>query len=78
MMRGVNMGISYRPLFVLLASKELKKTDLLTMANISRGTLARFAKAESVSTDVINRICVALNCQPGDIMEYTNDTKEEV
>jgi DNA-binding Xre family transcriptional regulator len=68
------MGISYRPLFVLLASKELKKTDLLELAGISRGTLARFAKGESVSMDVIEKLCKALNCQPGDIMEYTTNT----
>jgi DNA-binding Xre family transcriptional regulator len=64
------MGISYRPLFVLLASKGLKKTDLLTMADISRGTLARFGKGEAVSMDIIDKICAALNCQPGDIVEY--------
>ncbi|GHV80610.1 transcriptional regulator [Spirochaetia bacterium] len=67
------MGISYRPLFVLLASKGMKKTDLLTLAGISSGTLARFAKGESVSLEVIDKICKSLECQPGDIMEYVPD-----
>jgi DNA-binding Xre family transcriptional regulator len=67
------MGISYRPLFVVLASKGLKKTDLLNLAAISRGTLARFAKGEPVSLEIIERICAALGCQPGDIVEYTPD-----
>jgi DNA-binding Xre family transcriptional regulator len=72
------MGISYKPLFVLLASKGLKKTDLMKLAGISSGTLARFAKGESVSLDIIDKICKALGCQPGDIMEYVNDTGEEI
>jgi DNA-binding Xre family transcriptional regulator len=67
------MGISYRPLFVLLASKGLKKTDLLSLVGISRGTLAKFAKGESVTTDILEKICATLNCQPGDIMEYKGD-----
>jgi DNA-binding Xre family transcriptional regulator len=70
------MGISYKPLFVLLASRGLKKTDLLTMAGISRGTLARFAKRESVSMDIINKLCKALDCQPGDIVEYVKGGEE--
>jgi DNA-binding Xre family transcriptional regulator len=71
------MGISYKPLFVLLVSRGLKKTDLLTMAGISRGTLARFAKGESVSMDIIDKICKALDCQPGDIVEYVKDSGED-
>ncbi|GHV79779.1 transcriptional regulator [Spirochaetia bacterium] len=67
------MGISYRPLFVLLAQKGLKKTDLFTVAGISAGTLAKFAKGEQVSLDVIERLCKALECQPNDIFEVTSD-----
>jgi len=67
------MSISYRPLFVLLASKGLKKTDLLSLIGISRGTLARFAKGESVSMEIIDKLCKALDCQPGDIVEYVPD-----
>jgi DNA-binding Xre family transcriptional regulator len=67
------MGISYRPLFILLASQGLKKTDLLILAGISRGTLARFAKGEPVTLDVIDKICKALKCQPGDVLEHTGE-----
>jgi DNA-binding Xre family transcriptional regulator len=75
--RGKYMGISYRPLFVILASKGLKKTDLLNLVGISRGTLARFAKGEPVSLEIIERICAAWGCQPGDIVEYTPDKPEK-
>jgi DNA-binding Xre family transcriptional regulator len=67
------MGISYRPLFVILASKGIKKTDLLNLAGISRGTLARFAKGEPVNLEIIERICKALGCQPNDIFEITGE-----
>jgi DNA-binding Xre family transcriptional regulator len=71
------MGISYRPLFVLLANKGLQKTDLMEKAGISSGTLARFAKNERVSLDVLEKICAALDCQIGDIVEYTKNTPKQ-
>jgi len=70
------MGISYRPLFVTLANKGLQKTELMKLAGISSGTLARFAKGEPVSLDVINKICAALDCQPSDVIEYVKDTSK--
>jgi len=71
--------ISYRPLFVLLAQKGMKKTDLMPLVGISSSTLARFAKGEPVSMDVIGKLCSALKCQPGEIVEYVgNDTGEEI
>ena len=71
------MGLSYKPLFVTLANKGLQKTDLMKMAGISSGTLARFAKGEPVSLDVIEKICAALDCQPGDIVEYVPDAPKK-
>ena len=49
--------------------------DLLTMADISRGTLAKLSKGETLTTETLDRICAALDVQPGDIMEHI---KEEV
>ena len=70
------MGVSYKPLFVTLANKGLKKTDLMGLAGISAGTLARFAKGEKVSLDVLEKICAALDCQIGDIVEYVKDASK--
>jgi DNA-binding Xre family transcriptional regulator len=50
-------------------------TNLLTMAGMSRGTLARFAKGKSVSMDIIEKTCKALDYRPGDIVEYLKDTR---
>jgi DNA-binding Xre family transcriptional regulator len=70
------MGISYRPLFVLLASKGLKKTDLYKMAGISTVTVAKFAKGESISLDILERVCKALDCQPSDVFEFVDTGRE--
>lgn len=62
--------ISYKPLSKVLIDKDLKKRDLIQMADLSKATLTKLSKNEHVSMDVIERLCVALECQPGDIIEY--------
>lgn len=64
------MSMKYYKLFDLLARKGMKKTDLLHNKIISSPTLAKLSKGETVTTEVLSNICEALNCQPGDIMEY--------
>lgn len=63
------MPVSYNKLWKLLIDKEMKKTDLRVAAGISSGTLAKLGKNESVTTDVLVRICHVLNCDIGDIVE---------
>ena len=67
------MPIKYFRLFDILQRRGLKKTDLLQMANISSPTLAKLSKGETVTTEVIDRICASLGVQPGDIMEYLEE-----
>jgi len=67
------MGISYKPLWKLLIDKGLKKTDLVSMANISPTTLAKLSKNKSIDGTTLERICAALQCQPGDVIEYVPD-----
>ena len=62
------MGVSYNKLWKLLIDKNMKKSDLRASANISTGTLAKLGKNESVTIDVLVRVCHALNCDFGDIM----------
>lgn len=61
---------AYNKLWNLLKSKNLKKIDLKTHAGITAATLAKLGKNESVSLDVLNRVCVYLECDIGDIMEH--------
>lgn len=63
------MAISYRRLWKLLIDLDLKKTDLRTKAGLSSSTIAKLSQNKTVQSDVLDRICVALNCKIEDIME---------
>lgn len=65
------MSIKYYKLFDLLMRRGMKKTDLLEV--ISSPTLAKLSKGESITTDVLGKICDFLECQPGDIIEYISE-----
>lgn len=73
------MAVSYKKLWKLLIDRNMKKKDLRTAANISTTTLARLGKDENVSTEILSKICIALNCDVGDIMEMVpDDTKGSI
>ena len=63
------MEISYNKLWKLLIDKDMNKTDLRCLAHFSSGTIAKLGKNENVTTDVLVRICSALECDLSDIME---------
>lgn len=63
------MAITYRKLFHLLIDRNIKKGELQEKAGITASIMARLAKDETVKTDTLGKICDALSCQPGDIME---------
>lgn len=63
------MKISYNRLWKLLIDKDMKKSDLRKTAGISSSSLAKLGKGENVTTDVLLRICGALDCNVEDIME---------
>lgn len=69
------MAISYIKLWKLLLDKKMKKTDLLKLADISTTTLAKLSKDQLVSMEVMGRICKALSCDIGDVMEMIPDEK---
>jgi DNA-binding Xre family transcriptional regulator len=71
------MGISYKPLFILLAQNGMKKTDLCDKLGFSSNTLAKFAKNEYVSGETLEKLCAYFRCQPGDIMEYVPENPEK-
>lgn len=63
------MKTSYKKLWKLLIDKNLKRTDLKRLANISSSSLAKLGKDENVSMAILQKICSALNCDIGDIVE---------
>ena len=62
--------ISYKPLWKTLVEREMKKTDLLDVVGISRGTLTKLSKNEPVNVKIIDRICEKLEIEVTDVVEY--------
>lgn len=63
---------------VMLAKRKMSVTELsdrvgITMANIS---ILKNGKAKAIKVETLNKICQALECQPGDILEYVEKEKE--
>ena len=67
------MTISYKRLWKLLIDRDIKKKDLCLMAGISHASVAKLGRSENVTTDVLLKICKALNCDLTDILELTKD-----
>ena len=63
------MAISYKKLWKLLIDRDMKKKDLIALSGISQSSITKMGKNENVNTDVLVRICQALNCDIGDISE---------
>lgn len=70
------MAVSYRKLWKLLIDKDMKKKDLRLSSGISTNALAKLGKNERVTTDVIDKICCALSCDVGDIMEIVDEGQD--
>ncbi len=70
------MSISYNGLWKMLIDKNMYKKDLAARLNISSATLAKMGKGESVSMDVLERICDYMDCNIGDIMSFEKEAKE--
>ncbi len=71
------MKMSYKKLWKLLIDRDMKKSDLRTQAKISSSSLAKLGKDENVTTDVLLRICEALNCNLNDIVESVPEDSEQ-
>lgn len=71
------MAVSYKKLWKLLIDKDMKKKDLRAATGMSSASMAKLAKNENVTTDVLVRICNALDCDLSDIMELVPNTPGE-
>ena len=63
------MEVSYKKLWKLLIDKDMKKKDLLATTGISWASVTKLSKGETVSMEVLMKICKALDCNIGDIMD---------
>ena len=69
------MAVSYKKLWKLLIDRDMKKKDLLEASGISQSSLSKMGRNENVNTDILVKVCAALNCDIGDIMEIMPDEK---
>ena len=67
------MHFSYDKLWKLLIDKKINKQKLKEISKVSSASMAKLGKGQNVTTDVLLRICTALDCQIGDIMEIAPD-----
>ncbi|MCC0686385.1 helix-turn-helix domain-containing protein [Clostridioides sp. ZZV14-6345] len=66
--------ISYNPLWVTLISKSMKKTDLINLIGLSSATISKMSKDEYVALNIIEKICLALDCN----IEYVVEIKKDI
>ena len=71
------MTLSYNKLWKLLIDKGMTKTEMRLKADISTTTLAKLGKNETVSMEVLIKICKVLECNVGDIMDVINEETQD-
>ena len=70
------MNVSYKKLWKLLIDKDMKKKDLQQKAGISWSSVTKLSKGETVSIEVLMKICKELNCNIGDVMDLIPEEPE--
>ena len=69
--------ISYNKLWKLLIDRGMNKKDLKRVSGISTTSIAKMGKGENITTDVLLKICHALDCGTDDIMEVVEEKQPE-
>ncbi|MPM97894.1 hypothetical protein SDC9_145074 [bioreactor metagenome] len=67
------MAISYKKLWKLLIDREMKKKDLIALSGISQSSMTKLGHNENVNTEILVKICKALDCDISDISEIVPD-----
>ena len=67
------MKASYKKLWKLLVDKEMSKGDLHKASGLSSSTMTKLRKGEDVSMEALRKICICLDCNIGDIVEFVPD-----
>ena len=70
------MKVSYKILWKMLIDRDMSRTEMRLQAGISSVSLAKLGKDEGVTTNVLVKICTALKCNIGDIMDIVPDKEE--
>ena len=73
-MRCNTMAASYKKLFKLLIDRDMKKKELAEKAGISIATITKMGRGENITTDILGKICTALDCNVEDIMDFVPES----
>lgn len=73
----MNMAVSYKKLWKLLIDRDLKKKDLCKITGISTSSVTKMGKGGHVTTEVLSKICAALDCTLDDIIDFIPDDKDK-
>ena len=65
--------VSYKKLWKLLIDKGMNKKDLIEVSGISTASVSKLTKGQNIQTNVLCKICKALECDFSEIMEYVRD-----
>ncbi len=69
------MNISYNKLWHLMLDKKMNKQDLKRATGISTASIAKLGKGENITTDILVKICKALDCELEDIMQLSRENE---
>lgn len=69
------MAVNYKKLWKLLIDRDMKKKELAEKAGISTASITKMGKNGHVSTELLLKICTALDCKVEDIMEIVPESK---
>ncbi|MBQ3757605.1 MAG: helix-turn-helix domain-containing protein [Oscillospiraceae bacterium] len=67
------MRFSYAKLWKLLIDKKMVKRDLMEATGVTSSTIAKMGKEQPVALEVLGRVCKALNCNIGDVVDVLFD-----
>ena len=73
----MRLATSYNKLFKLLIDKNMMKGELCQLSGVSKASLAKLKTGQNISVALLEKICHALDCDYGDIMEYIPDKPKE-
>lgn len=69
------MAFSYKPLWKLLIDKDMTKKELMKKTGISKSTVDKMGRGETISLDIIDRICNYFECPIEDVIEHIRQEK---
>ena len=73
----LKIKMSYKPLFKQLIDRNMRKKDLCALAGISPATMTKMGKGGHVTTEVLSKICLTLDCGLADVLEIVTVEESE-